>query len=75
MKLLSFNKNTKENVGLKTESGVIDLPESYFNKYHENPPRYFYSLREFFENFEVAREQTIELLQDESSIIKMPVQI
>jgi len=71
MKLLSFNKNTQENVGLKTESGVIDLPESYFNKYRENPPNYFYNLREFFENLDVAKKQSMDLLLDDSALVKI----
>lgn len=64
MKLLSFNKNSKENVGVKTKEGVIDLTGSFFNKYREAPPSYFYNLREFFENFETAKSLANELVSD-----------
>ncbi len=65
MKLLSFNNNSKENVGAKIDEGIVDLPASYFNKYKETPPSYLFNLREFFENLDAAERLTEELISDE----------
>lgn len=72
MKLLSFAKGLKENVGVKTDQGVADLPQSYFNSYRESPPEFLFNLRTYFENGEKARELTGEILSDKSSLVMLP---
>lgn len=72
MKLLSFNKNSKENVGVKTDEGVVDLPSSYFNKYKETPPSYLHNLREFFENLDAAKKVAGELVADREFRVVVP---
>ncbi len=72
MKLLSFNRNLRPNVGLLNKGEVIDLPESFFAKYKESPPNYLYNMREFFDNFAIAREIALEILGDKTCQATMP---
>lgn len=72
MKLLSFSRNQRANVGMLNNGLIIDLAESYFAKYKEAPPNYLYNLREFFDNLPIAKNVVQEIANDSSSQVLMP---
>lgn len=70
MKLLTFYGNRNNNLGIKVERGIIDLPETYYRLYNEEPPKYLHDLRSFLEKGDSAELMATNLLNSDIKVIR-----
>jgi 2-keto-4-pentenoate hydratase/2-oxohepta-3-ene-1,7-dioic acid hydratase in catechol pathway len=70
MKLLTFHGNKASNLGIKVENTIIDLPESYYRMYNEEPPKYLHDMRSFLEKGDVSLLTASNILNSQHHVIR-----
>lgn len=69
MKILSFIRNNRLHLGLKSSNGIVNLPDSYYKVYGETPPDFLRNLKSFIEKGRSSSDIVQELLEKEEELV------